>query len=262
MKNLFLKQYPRTAVMLAWRDIQGRIKGTWLGFLWLIIQPLALLLVYTFVFSTILQVRFDIQGSTASFALYLFAGLLPFTAFQDSLIRSSTLLSDNRELLTKSTLPAGLLISSILFSTLFIELIGLVILVIFALYQNSLSAFYFLLFMPFLLFSRLIITLVLALISSLISVFIRDFPPLLAMLLTMLFFATPIIYPESMVPEAYHWVIDYNPLAILINAYRHILFENSLPDGEFYLITGIFLFCLLLLLPYYERIVNRLKDFI
>lgn len=262
MQNFSLKQYPRTAIMLAWRDIQSRIKGTWLGLFWLIIQPLALLLVYTFVFSTILKVRFDIEGNSANFALYLFAGLLPFTAFQESVIRASTTLSDNRELLIKSTVPASLLLSSILLSNLLTEMIGLAILIIFAVIQGSLSHFYYLCFMPVLIFSRLIITLILAMLSSIISVFIRDFPPLLTMLLTMLFFATPIIYPVTMVPPTYHWLIDYNPFAVLIQAYRGILFENHLPDLSFYFISFIFLIGLILLFPYYERIINRLKDFL
>src|SRR5436305_9892808 len=102
------------------RDFQGRYAGSLLGFVWSFVQPLWMLLLFTFVFSTVMQVRL-VGAKTQHFSVFLFSGLLPWLAVQEGVLRSSTAITDNASLVKKLRFPAEILILAVVLAALLHE---------------------------------------------------------------------------------------------------------------------------------------------
>ena len=256
-----LAGYRHALWLLTLRDLRQRTSGTLLGPLWLVIEPLFLLAVYTFVFGVLLQVRFGTGGDTLSFALYLMAGLIPYSAFQVAVQQCTGILMGNRDLIQRSVFPPELLPALPTAVSLVIEAIGLVILVAaVALIQGGVSSKLWLL--PGLMLLRALLTLGVSWLVAVLSVFIRDLAQVVSMLLTVMFFATPIVYPREMIPEQWHWVQDINPFYHLVEAYRAVIIESAWPAPG---VAGLGLFALLMAglgFWVFLRLVGRAKDFL
>jgi ABC-type polysaccharide/polyol phosphate export permease len=246
--------------LLVRRDLQQRVSGTVLGLTWLVLHAAFLLGVYTFVFGTVLGVRFTQSGDTGEFALYLMAALLPFLGFQEGVLRAANVLPENRELINKVVFPPLLLPLSVVLSSLAVEAIGLLVLVAVLGGQGILSGT--LLYLPLLMGVRLLLTLGVAWVVSVLTVFLRDLTQLMSMLLTALLFATPILYPSSMIPERFQWLLGMNPFTQLVNAYRGILIEGVAPGSEFYLLLVTTIIFVVVCLLFFDRMIERAKDFL
>src|SRR5215510_12546502 len=107
------------------RDLRSRYVGSAMGLFWSVIHPVVLLLSYTFVFSIVLKQPLGGPPSTRSFAIHLFCGILPWLVFQETLTRSSTVLVENSNLITKTVFPSEILPVSVLVANLVNHLIGL-----------------------------------------------------------------------------------------------------------------------------------------
>src|SRR6185503_21325855 len=112
------------------REIPGRYVTSVMGLSWAIIQPLTLLLLYTFLFSYILKVRFGAAGSTKSFTVYLFCGMLPWIAFSEGLVRASGVILEQGHLIKKVVFPSDILPAYVVLSALTIEMMGLNVLLV------------------------------------------------------------------------------------------------------------------------------------
>lgn len=208
------------------RDIQERYHGTALGMAWLLLQPLALLLVYTLVFGEILQVRQGIAHEKVShFAFYLLAGLGMFNALADVLVRAPLLLTEKRDWLLHSSLPAYLLPlvpvgTSILLESLLVGLLLLGMLFTGQVYWQSL------LFYPPFLVARVLLSSALAYLLAVLGVFLRDLRQIIAPLLTVLLLISPILYPPEQIPAHLQAWLAWNPLLYLVEGYRAALLEG------------------------------------
>jgi ABC-type polysaccharide/polyol phosphate export permease len=256
-----LLSYRYALLLLVKKDLRQRTHGTVLGGGWLILQPLFLLLLYTFVFGLVMGVRFGITADPLHFALYLMAGLMPYTALQEALIRNTSVLRENRELVSNASFPAILLPLVPVLSSVITEAIGLIILILgVALIMGKVSMILPLL--PVLILLRLLLTLGLAWLISTLTVFTRDLAQLLNMALLVLLFATPILYPAQMVPLGLQWIFSINPLYYLVEAYRAVLIEGDWPSVS---ILGLWLFALGLTwlgYAFFHRSIERAKDFL
>jgi len=254
-------RFRRAAWQLTVRNLAAQTKGSVLGVGWLVMDPLFLFGVYTLVFGYLLRVRFEADAGVGHFALYLLAGLIPYDAFQQSVQRSTGVLAGNRPLLLHARFPGFLLPLVEVSASVVTEVIGLTILVLVTLgWGNGVSVW--LLLAPVLILARLLLTLSLAWIASVLAVFVGDFPQLLRMVLTLAFFATPVIYPASLIPAEWAWLEWANPLYWLVGAYRAVFLEGSAPPAGFWwLLGGCFLF-VPIALAFFERALNRAKDFL
>lgn len=248
--------------LLVLRDLSSRYKGTMFGLLWLILQPLLMVVVYSFVFSVIMKVR--IPGAVDNpyhFAVYLMAAMMPFMAFQDAVMAASSSLFANASLLQKSTMPPLLFPLVPMLSTVVTEIIALLIIIVAAkvlLDQFSLTLF----ILPLLVLVRLVMSLSLGYVIAILSVFIQDLRQALGLLLTILMFLTPIVYPVEMVPPEFVAWNDLNPFYHLCDAYRAVILRGELPSAEFY---WVFFFATLLLafsLYFFQKTITRAKDFV
>lgn len=232
MRHLFLLKE------LVKRDFKGRYVGSVLGFVWSFVQPLWLLLLFTFVFSTVMEISL-LGERTDNFGIFLFAGLLPWMAIQEGLNRGALAITDNAQLVNKLRFPSEVLVAAVVLAALLHELIAmgvfLVILVAVGEFDPGSS--------PLLLLAltlQLALTFGLGLLLAAINVFFRDVAQVLGMFLTGWFYFTPIVYPLSLVPEEFQPLIELNPLTPLVGLYRQGLLGGGLepPPGTLALAVG------------------------
>ena len=208
------------------RDFQGRYAGSLLGFVWSLVQPLWLLLLFTFVFSTVLKVSPVGEVHTESFAIFLFAGLLPWMAIQEGVLRSATAITDNANLVKKLRFPAEILVLAVVLAALLHEAIAATIFLGVLAWVGELSWGG----LPLLLIAvplQIGLTVGLGLLVSGVHVFFRDTAQLLAMVLNAWFYLTPVVYPLGLVPERFRSWLELNPLTPLVGLYRQAFLSGS-----------------------------------
>jgi ABC-type polysaccharide/polyol phosphate export permease len=218
-----LLRYRALVQSLVARELKARYRGSVLGFFWSFINPLLLLLVYSFVFTVVMPGVHppDLQP----FALFMFCGILPWTWFSSSLLEASNVLITGGNLIRKVLFPAEVLPIVSVLAGLVHFCLGLPILAAFLLYYKVPIVMTDLLWFPLVALIQLVLTLGLALLLSALAVHFRDIRDLLANLLTFWFFATPIIYALSQAPESVRGLLGLNPFTHLAVAYQEVLFR-------------------------------------
>jgi lipopolysaccharide transport system permease protein len=211
------------------RDLRARYIGSFMGFFWSVINPIVLLVSYSFVFMVIFKMGAPDNSGTANFPLFLFCSILPWLFFQDTLQRSSTVIIDNANLITKTLFPTEILPLTILLAGLVNHLIGFAILLGIIFYVLGKISI-FILLVPVYLLLLMLFTLGLAWFISGLNVFVRDVSQVLSVILTFWFWFTPIFYTGSKIPEKYSFVMRWNPLAYVVTGYRDCLLRMKMPD--------------------------------
>ena len=211
------------------RDFEKRFVGSAAGWLWGVIHPLVLLLSWTFVFDVCLKMKLGPGEVTQNYSLYLFCGFLPWLLFQDTVQRSSTCLLENSNLITKTVFPSEVVPLSIFLSSLIHHLIGLALVVAaVAVWLNHISSM--LMFLPLYMFFVGLFAVGIGWIVSALQVYLRDTAQVLAVALTLWFWVTPIFISEAQYPSWARFLIQVNPMAYVVRAYRDRLLSYNLPD--------------------------------
>ncbi len=221
-KNLVsLLKYRQLIQSLVARELKARYRGSVLGFFWSFINPLLLLLVYTFVFSYVLPAR---QPNLNPYALFLFCGILPWTWFSSSILESANVLISGGNLIKKVLFPAEVLPIVNVLANMVHFFLGLPILVGFLIYFRAPLQLSELVWFPVVILVQLILTLGIALVVSALTVHFRDLKDILSNLVTFWFFATPIIYSMQDAPAIAKRFLNANPFTHLAISYQEILF--------------------------------------
>jgi ABC-type polysaccharide/polyol phosphate export permease len=211
------------------RDLKTRYVGSFMGFFWSVIHPIVLLVSYTFVFQVIFQIRPHPDSGTTSFPLFLFCSILPWLFFQDTLQRSSTVIIDNTNLVTKTLFPTEILPLTVMLAGLVNHLVGFgILLAIITVTTGKISAF--ILLLPLYLLALMLFALGLAWLVASLNVFVRDVSQVLFVVLTFWFWFTPIFFPPEKFPPNLMFLVDWNPMAYVITGYRDCLLRMQLPD--------------------------------
>jgi lipopolysaccharide transport system permease protein len=236
------------------RDIQLRYRGSFLGILWTLLNPLAELLVLLFVFGTVLRV--DIENYSA----YLFTGLIAYGWFQTSVNFATLSVVGNRELVRRPGVPIAILPIVTVAANLVHFLLSLPILFALLLYSGvTLSAA--IAAMPLLIAIEFVLILGFAYPVATINVWFRDTQHVLRIGLQMLFYLTPIFYETSTVPENLRWFYNLNPLSHLVDAYRAVLLRGHLPAaGSLLYLTAVSVALLVVGLAVFRRASHRFAD--
>lgn len=212
--------------MMVQRDLSARYQGSLLGNLWPIANQVSQLLIYTYVFSVVLQVKLSLKGiasdSPMTFGLWLFAGLLPWMAFLTGLSQATLSVLSQPNLVKKVVFPLAILPLIPVFSAFIESTMGMATLIAFLiLLLHKVSPVLWLL--PLAWLPQLLLTVGLAYLTSGLTVFLRDIPQVLGVVLNLWFYATPIIYPVNLIPEPFQsWVFWLNPIAAIAEMYRDI----------------------------------------
>lgn len=214
-----LYRYRALISSLVSRELKARYRGSVLGFLWSFLNPLLLLLTYTLVFTIILRVPQTERMSP--YYLFFFCGLLPWTWFASSLLESSSVLIAGGNLIKKVLFPAEVLPTVTVLANLANFLLGMPILLAFLAWEGRLSST--LLLLPIPIFVQLVFTLGCALFLSALTVHFRDMGNILAHVLQLWFFATPILYDVEILEGTIRQAMRLNPMGHIIISYQQIL---------------------------------------
>ena len=227
-----LSQLPRYRALiqsLVARELKARYRGSVLGFFWSFINPLLLLLIYTFVFKYVMPAQ---PEGTDPYPLFMFCGLLPWTWFSASLIESSGVLISGGNLIKKVLFPAEILPIVTVTANMVHFFLALPILVVFLIWFRAPLTVFELAWFPVVVLVQYVFTLGCALILSALTVHFRDIRDILANILTLWFFATPIIYPHFQANvQKFKPLFNANPFTHLAISYQEILFFNG-PIGH------------------------------
>jgi ABC-type polysaccharide/polyol phosphate export permease len=217
-----LLRYRGLIQSLVARELKARYRGSVLGFVWSFVNPLLLLSIYSFVFTTVMR---SSDARTTPFAVFLFCGLLPWTWFSSSLTEATSSLINGGNLIRKVLFPAEVLPIVSVLANMVHFLLGLPILIVFMIAFRHYPVVGTLPWFPIVLAVQLIFTLGLAFALSALTVHFRDLRDLLTNVLTLWFFATPILYPYFM-PSVSRFLTLFrlNPFYHLAVSYQEILF--------------------------------------
>lgn len=205
------------------KDIRGKYKGSFLGILWSFINPLLQVLVYALVFPYIMKVE------TENYLIFLICGIIPWTWFITSISQGTTSITNNANLIKKVYFPREILPISVVTSGLVNFLISCIIILIFVL-LGGLTISWHLVFLPFIIIVQYLFTLALIFVLSAFNVYVKDVEYIVAFIINMLFYATPILYTTEMFSGPILWLFRLNPLAHLINAYRDVFYVHHIPN--------------------------------
>lgn len=232
LANLF--RYRGLIQSLVARELKARYRGSVLGFFWSFINPLMLLLVYSFVFKYILLQRAE---GLDHYELFLFCGLLPWTWFSSSLLESSGVLISGGNLIKKVLFPAEILPIVTVLANMVHFFFGLVILAGFLVWFQRPINLVELAWFPVALAVQLVLTLGFALLLSALTVHFRDIRDILGNLMTFWFFATPIIYPYFVMSDWQMRLLQLNPFTHLAITYQEILYFDGPVGHAFWLLV-------------------------
>jgi len=221
------------------RDIRSRYIGSTLGFFWSILNPILMLLIYTFLFSIVFKIKIGDYGKEKGFVEFLICGFLPWMAFSEASLRSTGIIIENANLVKKVRFPSELFIVSTVLSSFLLQLIGFGLFILGLILFKRIDSFLYLFLLPFAFLLQILWMIGIGLILSCINVFIRDVAQIANSLFLIWLYISPVVYPLSMVPERYKVFLILNPMTHLLEIYRSLILRQGLPDwvGVIYVVV-------------------------
>jgi lipopolysaccharide transport system permease protein len=216
---------------LSTREIAGRYKGSFLGLMWSILNPIFMLLVFAFVFGQIIQAKWGdsrIEGQL-DFSVALFTGLLLYFFFSEMIGSAVNIIMSNANYVKKVVFPLEMLPIITLISSLFHLIISFMVLLALMAFSNW-EFSYHIIYVPIILIPFLIMVLGLSWFLAALGVYFRDVGQIIPPVLTAMMFLSPIFYPLSNVSEKYLWLYQINPLTIIIEQMRSVILYHNAPD--------------------------------
>jgi lipopolysaccharide transport system permease protein len=224
------RQHRYLLARLAWREVQARYRGSWLGPLWSLLTPLMMLAVYTFVFSVVFQARWG-EGleSRTDFALALFASLTAFNMFAETVASAPMLILGNRNYVKRVVFPLEILPVARLLSNLVQAGFGFAAFAAATLIVKGALPWTIVL-LPVVLLPLCLLSLACALFLSSLGVFVRDIQQVVSLVVTMLMFLSAVFYPLSSLPAELQPVVSLNPLVPIVEDVRRVCLQGMLPQ--------------------------------
>ena len=216
------------------KEIRGKYKHSMLGVIWSFLNPLLQIAVYAIIFPIILK------NPQENYVIFLCVGLIPWTFFSTVVTQSTGVVINNSNIIKKVYFPREILPISVVTSAAVNFMISAIIILAFVIF-SGLGLSIYILFFPLILVVQYFLSLGISFIVSSITVYLRDLEHLIGVAMLMLFYATPIVYSTKNLEGIYKTIIYLNPMAHIIDAYRAIFYDKTLPDfaslGILFLIT-------------------------
>ena len=253
-----LAQYRELLFFLVWRDIKVRYKQTALGVSWALIQPVTAMIIFSVVFGRYAKIPSD----GLPYPVFVYAGLLPWLYFAQTLTQSSMSIVGNTQLVTKIYFPRLVIPLASVVVPVVDFAIGLMVLVALMAWYGiapgpELAVF------PAFLFLALVIAFGVGLWLSALNVRYRDVPYALPFMTQIWLFATPVVYPTSLIPDRWQWVISLNPMTGVIEGFRWSLLGGGAPSATVVVVSGsVGLVMLVSGLAYFRRVERGFADII
>jgi lipopolysaccharide transport system permease protein len=227
--NLQLKElwnYRELLYFFVWRDVKIRYKQTAIGVVWVVLQPLLTMLVFTLFFGKL--AKLPSQG--LPYQVFYFAAVVPWTYFSYSLVNATNIVVENQRVITKVFFPRLILPFSAVLSGLVDFVIGFSVLIIFIL-SYGIKPGMSVLLLPLFFLLAVLTALGVGLWLSALNALYRDVKYLIPFLTQFWMLASPVAYPSSMVPERYRWIYGLNPMAGVIDGFRWALTGTGKPPS-------------------------------
>lgn len=249
--------YVDLLIELTRKEIKIRYKNSYLGYLWSIANPLLLAMIFYFVFKTI--TRIDVPN----YALFLVAGLLVWQWMSNTIQTSTMLFVGNAPLIKKVNFPRNFLAMALVFSEAFNFFFSIVVIAGFMLYHNVYPSLQWIFGVPLLFLITGLFVYGLSLLIGTINLFFRDLERIVMVFMTFLFYATPILYPLSMVPaEYYSYIVYANPFTVFVLSWKD-LFLNGVLNFGFISVAIIYAFLAYLIGSYsYKKLKFKFAELI
>jgi lipopolysaccharide transport system permease protein len=249
---------------LVWRDLSAKYQGSILGNFWPLFNQLAQLLIYTYVFSVILQVKLKLDSlpdNNLTFGLWLFAGLLPWVAFTTGFLQAAGAVINQPNLVKKVVFPLELLPIVPVLSAFLESSMGLMALIV-AVGLSSHVVQPTLCLLPLVWGTQLLLTAGLGYLVAGLSVFLRDIPQTVTVVINLWFYLTPIVYPARVIPEAWrHWVLWLNPMAAIAEIYRDLILVGQVLHWQEWGVATVFSMIIFLIgFKFYQRVRPAFAD--
>ncbi len=250
-------QYRELLRFLVVRDIKVRYKQTLLGGLWAILQPFMSMIVFTIFFGMLAKIPSD----NMPYPLFVYTALLPWQFFSNGIGNAGNSLVANSNLISKVYFPRIIIPAASLGAGLLDFAVAFSILIIMMLYYGIFPGAGLLL-LPFLMLMIAITALGVGMILSALNVAYRDFRYVIPFLVQFWLFATPVIYPASIVPENWRWLINLNPMAGLITAFRSSLLNTSILWSDLFISSAVSVSLFIMGILYFARMERHFADII
>lgn len=245
----------KLAWVLARREISARHAGSIGGIVWAYVQPLLTMAAYYLVFDVVFAMRLGEGAPTRAVGAFLVVGALPWMAFCDAIGRAMNSLIDAGDILKKNPLPPVLFPArTVLASTVIYAPLMVLVAIAYAPLHRFSAA---LLGMLPLLALQVALSVVLGYLLAVFAAALRDTIQVVAFLLSVGIFLSPVLFPVTMFPQAWRWVLWLNPMTAPITGYQAILLQGRWPDPVTWLVMGIWLIVLSLML---DVVVRRSRD--
>ena len=214
------------------RQVTRSYRRSYLGLVWAILGPLVWVFFLALIFSNVLDIKDrTVQGDpTLNFGLFLYCGLLPFLTFSEALNKGINSIRSNSGLVQKVVFPLEILPFTNAIASMVDKVFGFgALLIMLLLFGRTLHPT--LLYMPVIVVLQVIFILGLTYIMAVLGTFLPDVAEVMRPVIRGMFFVTPILWPAGLLPENLSWIENYNPLAYLVNAYRDLILNGTLPGA-------------------------------
>lgn len=211
------------------REFQMKYRNSMLGAAWTVIQPLSMIIVYTVIFSQIMQAKLPGIENVYGYSIYLCAGIITWGLFAEIVNRSQNVFIENGNLLKKLSFPRLCLPVILTFNALLNFLIIIALFLIFLIVTGSFQGWVMLAIVPVLIL-QVMFAVGLGMVIGVLNVFFRDVGQLFSVILQFWFWLTPIIYPIDILPVTIQSLMQYNPMYPIMSAYQTIMVYGVSPD--------------------------------
>jgi ABC-2 type transport system permease protein len=214
------------------RQVTRSYRRSYLGLVWAILGPLVWVFFLALIFSHVVGIRNrSVEGDpTLNFGLFLYCGLLPFLTFSEALNKGLNSIRSNSGLVQKVVFPTEILPFTNAIASMVDKVFGFgALLVMLLLFGRTLHPT--LLYMPVIVVLQMIFILGLTYIMAVLGTFLPDVGEVMRPVIRGMFFVTPILWPPDRLPDSLSWIEDYNPLAYLVNAYRDLILDGTMPGA-------------------------------
>jgi lipopolysaccharide transport system permease protein len=250
-------KYRELLYFLTWRDIKVRYKQTVLGVLWAILQPVLTMVVFTIFFGKLAKMPSD----GVPYPIFIFSGLLPWSLFSSILNNASSSLIGNERLISKVYFPRLIIPLSSIGTAMVDFIFAMMVMAGMMVYYRvdiSLTVLLIPIFILFILSCGAGVGLIL----GALNVAYRDFKYVVPFMVQLWMFATPVVYPLSLIPEKYRMIYALNPMAGLLDSFRSLILNRPLSWDVFGISAGVSIIMLIFGLFYFRRIETQFADVI
>jgi lipopolysaccharide transport system permease protein len=209
-------------LVLTQKDLKVRYRSSVLGYLWSVANPLAFAFIFYIAFKVVMKIPME------NYALFLISGLFPWQWFSNSVNVSNMVFLGNAPIIKKVLFPRSIVVFTAVLQDMIHFVLSVPVILLFLFIDGRSPTISWCFGIPLFLMVQFLLTCGLCLAVSSVNLFFRDLERLMGILMNLLFYFTPILYPESMVPEEYRLLVNANPLAPMMIGWRQLLMDGRL----------------------------------